>query len=557
MSKDLDRLAQAVAADDDTELPPENPGKPRGEAGDGKWWPDLNPTQLDIFNDEHDVVWGIGEKGSGKTLGFLHRVIRHCYENFNALAYIIAPTQSSGYEGAGHDLVNLALPTWKDGNREAPFLYKDGVMIPNPRSGELLDHGIGLEYTQWRLDPVTKDRHLWIQNVYGLWSKVMLKSILFPSQVDARVRGPAPSLVYLEESTVCEGKEYFTFPRAQLGRRRYIKGPQQFLSSCNPGDPDTDWTFELLYKDMKDPNGVPWPRDKHEPGIRRDPLVAVHYVPYSENVHRLGLAYRQNLESTFRSDPILWARMIEGKWLARPSGIALFKHYFSEKKHIAGNAETNRGILPKEGHPIIIGYDLGNVNTGIVFMQCFETEFGPYWIIFDELCYYHEKIPYGRVVRALLEKMAYWNRRMKYKFQFKHISDNSAFNQFVGATGSVHAQEVQNWSAKLIRENKVRFEGLVPIRLIECPKPPGSVEERASIMIDLLRDAQIMVSAACPWTRSMLLHLTQDDKTVLEPKKPQKYLHVFDASTYPVFYRKHVALSGFAETSNKAVTVVA
>lgn len=552
---DQDLLANAlVEADDD--LPPGSPGKPTRTAGAGGWWPLLNPQQSAIFNDEHPVVFAVGEKGTGKTVGCLHRLVRHCYENFNALAYIIAPTQSSGYEGAGYDLVNLVLPTWRDGNRQPPYLNTNGRLSPNPKNGELIDEGIGLQYTQWKLDPVTKDRHLWIQNTYGLWSKVVLKSILFPSLVEARIKGPAPSFIYLEEATNCEGKEYLTFPRAQLGRRRYIKGTQQFLASCNPDDPDKNWVFEVLYKDSVDPAGDPWPLDCHQPGIKRDKLYAVHYVPYAENLHWLGEEYRRNLESTFRSDPILWARLIEGKWLAYPSGVALFRLYFSEARHMAGDVEKNRGLRPIKKFPIILGYDLGQVNTGIQFLQCFETEFGPYWINFDQLCWYHEKIPYPRVAKALLEKMAYWSRIMDYNFQYRHISDNSAFNQFNAQTGSVGAHDIQQWTAKFISENKDRYGNLRPIRMIECPKPPGSVEARVSLMIDLLRIDQFKASATCLWSKQMMLHLEQSEQNMLEPKKPQKYLHAFDALTYPIFFRQHVAINGFHELSEKAVEVV-
>ena len=43
----------------------------------GDWFPDLNDTQEKIFNDPSKYVLGYGEKGSGKTIGFAHKLTRH------------------------------------------------------------------------------------------------------------------------------------------------------------------------------------------------------------------------------------------------------------------------------------------------------------------------------------------------------------------------------------------------------------------------------------------------------------------------------------------------
>ncbi len=115
--------------------------------------------------------------------------------------------------------------------------------------------------------------------------------------------------------------------------------------------------------------------------------------------------------------------------------------------------------------------------------------------------------------------------------------------------------EFHRWSKKYIAENPQRYEGLQPIRMIEVPKPPGSVEERVSIMMDLLKDEQFMVSDTCHWTKSMFLHLERSDESVMEPKKPSKYSHAFDAMSYAFFYRKHVLKNGFKESDGKAVQV--
>src|SRR5690606_9926538 len=138
--------------------------------------PDLNEgAQIAFFEDQSRFCLAWAEKASGKTHVCLHKLVAHCYENDNALAIIIAPSMRSGAEGAWHDLVNTVLAEWAD--------------------------GCGLEFTPPKLDPNTKDRHLWIGTQSGNWSQVLLISIPHPQHVAARFKGPAPSYVYLEEGT--------------------------------------------------------------------------------------------------------------------------------------------------------------------------------------------------------------------------------------------------------------------------------------------------------------------------------------------------------------------
>jgi hypothetical protein len=493
--------------------------------------PDLNPTQQESFDDPADIVCCVGPKGSGKTVGLAHKIVRHMYENPNALQLAISATQTTGKEGFGHELENMILPQWQE--------------------------GMNLEFKPWKMDPVTKDRHMWIGNRFAGWSKLMLKSIPHCNMVEARVKGPAYSGAYVDELDVCGGIEYFEYTNAQLGRRAGILGPQQFTASLNPTDP-AHWTYKFLYEDyVVTEGGRVWPNDTEKPGIMRDWSQSLYFVPFSENAHRLDPNYRVRLEKMFRSNPILYKRLIEGRWIAVPAGDAFFKLFYSEAVHVAGTTEPQvRGLKPITGKPIIIGYDLGKVNSGIIFMQCIETEFGPYWLVFDELCYYGERIPYQRVARALLEKMAYWNRRVGYRFQYRHLSDSSAFNQFQAAKGSVDAADILEYTTKIIKDNPDRFGELSPVRLVEVPKPPDSVKARAGLVVEVLMDRQMIVSAPCKWVRGMFMQLIRSKEDPSEPAGG-KWRHTFDALSYPMFYRHLVMKNGFHESAAGQVEVSA
>lgn len=459
-------------------LTAKTPAKPKGS-----WTPDLNPTQQKIFDTPSRFVLGYGEKGSGKTIGFGHKVIRHAYENNNALVLIVAPSIRTGSEGIWHDLDTLIIPAW--------------------------EQGIGLESTTAKLDPNTKDRHRWIKNRFGGWSKLLLVSIPYAAAVEQRVKGPAPSMVYVDEITNCEGREYMTYPAAQLGRRRGITGPQQFCASCNPEGP-THWVYKVFFEECYD----------EETG-EKDQDMEVYHVPITENLDRLPDGYVENLHRILRSDPVEKRRLIDGEWVDRPTGEALFKDYFQPEAHIRGNALSGDGLVPVKGYPIIIGYDLGQVFSSVTFLQLVPTKDKLVWMVIDEADHLGERILYKRLVQEILQKMAKWNRRMDYEFKYQHISDSSSINQWhPGGEGSYDSWDIERFS-----DGKIKLQG--------CPKGSGSIEARVRILQGKLFQDEFYVSAVCQNTIDTLNNLEGDDKTGMKPKR-SKYIHKFDSISYPL-----------------------
>ena len=490
--------------------PPGEP--PRHVRGNEGWAPALNPTQQKIFDSVAKYVLAYGEKGSGKSYGCLHALVRHCYENKNAFALIIALTVFTGKEGALYQLENSILPAWRDGNRYPEWI--NGVK--HPKSGELMDEGIGLQYTNAQQDPVTKDTVIWIGNRHGGWSKVIMRSIPYAAAVEPRTKGPEPSLVYVEELANASGPEYFTLVAAQLGRRSGIEGPQQYYASCNPEGP-SNWVYKTWWVDcVNEENG------------RRDPDFEVHHVPITENIDRLPPGYVQRLYQLFK-DPIERRRLIDGEWVDRPSGDSIFKNYFAVDLHQVGNALKGIGWIPIKGFPIIIGYDPGPVNFSIHLMQFIPTKQRSIWIIFDELNFVGTYTPTFKVVPKLLKRMDYWNETVKTTFQFVHIADEAAFNQ-QRSDGSFDSAEIE----KL---------GKGRIKLRSCPKGRESVPQRVQMTISMLLEEMLYISATCTKTLDMIRMLAskkaQPDK--YEPNVgliPVRsiYIHPFDSMTYPIFY---------------------
>lgn len=498
-----DDIAEAIFSELEgfVDEPPPPSGPPR--EGAETWYPDLNPTQKLIFEDASIFILGHGEKASGKSIGFGHKIVRHAYENENALVLVISPSLRAGNEGIWYDLDNLILPAWKD--------------------------GIGLEFTPSKLDPLTKDRHRWVKNRFGGWSKLLLVSIPYAGAVEGRVKGPAPSMVYVDELTNCDGREYFTFTAAQIGRRRGISGPQQWCASCNPEGP-SHWVYKLFWDEaaIKDfASQEKWSKANggkdHADGIYRDPKFSVYHVPISENKHRLPAGYVDNLVSNFRGDDILRRRLMNGEWIDRPKGTAIFKPFYSPILHVKGNARRNEGLRPVKGFPIYAGLDLGQVHHAITFLQCIPTKEGKTpWIIFDEIDYFNERILFKLLAREILQTMDYWNEVVQYPFTYNFIADESAVNQWhPGGEGSFDA-----WDLERNGDGRIKIDS--------CPKPAGSVSARVRLLSSKLSTMELLVSDLCHNTKEMFLHLDQDEQG--NPKKAHRLdIHKFDSITYPMF----------------------
>lgn len=512
MADEVDELG---AGSPELFLPPDYKPDPGSQEG---WEPRLNPGQRNVFHDPSMVVLASGPKGSGKSIILTHCDIRHCYENDNALCLIIVTYITAGSEGIWHDLENFSLPAWRDGNRYPDWL--NGV--PHPRAGEYMDRGIGLHYTDTRLDPLTKDRHIWIATQEGGWSKILLKSIPHGTQVEGRIKGPAPSRIHVEEITNCDGPQYYTFPAAQLNRRRGIRGPQQFTASCNPDGP-SHWVYKEIVEKERDENGV------------KNPDVSVHNIYIAENLPNLPPDYQKRLNLTLR-DPYQRRRLIDGEWIDVPSGDAIFKDYFAPEIHVKGDASKGIGLIPLKGHPIIVGHDPGPKNYSIHFMQRIPT-MDPsrplVWSVFDELNFVGQYKPYDVVAKTLAKRIRYWieHPQAGFQFVFQHIADEAAFTQR-NSRGSFDARDMQIEAKK---------HGLM-LKMMACPKGADSQPQRVQMVIDYLLYEIMYVSAMCDKTVDMLRlipskQLKEGEYDPYAGLRPQKgpHLHPLDSMTYPMW----------------------
>lgn len=461
------------------------------------WIPSLSLTQRKIFDDSSKYILAYGERGSGKTFSLGgHKLVRHCYENFNALALIIVGVRSQAtMGGVWHKLQVEILPEWVE--------------------------GIDLEHTDERQD-TQKNLYMDIKNRFGGYSRVVLISVPYGAFIKDRIKGFEPSLVFVDELTNLDTQDYFNAVVQQIGRRQGIHGPQQYLAACNPDGPE-HWVYKRFFVEPYDEDGN-WNED-----------YSVYHVKIEENLKNLPDGYYDRIMEAVKTDPIEEARMVRGEWIDRPAGNAIFAPYFSDTLHLKG--DSKKGLIPSTKYPIICGWDPGAVNNAVIFMQNLVNAPNSPWIIFDEMVTIRKKLPYTTLIPLVMRKMAYWNRKMEHEFKYIHISDNSAFNQYRAKTGSYDVRDIEQ-----ISRDKADTFNMEPIRMRACPKFAGSVENRVRMTIARLQQDALLLSAQCTEMKKAFKNListpqgkTYDPNLAYKPKRSD-YVHAFDAMSYVLLY---------------------
>jgi len=480
------------------------------------WLPSLTITQRKIFDDPSKYILAYGERGSGKTYSLGgHKLVRHCYENFNALALIIVGVRSQAtMGGVWHKLQVEILPEWVE--------------------------GIGLVHTDERQD-TQKNLYIDIENRFGGHSRICLISIPYGAFIKDRIKGFEPSLIFVDELTNLDTDDYFNAVVQQLGRRQGIHGPQQYLAACNPDGP-SHWVYKRFFQDPLDEDGN-WNND-----------YAVYHVKIEDNIDNLPKGYYDRIQEAVKSDPIEEARMVRGEWIDRPAGNAIFGPYFNKELHVRGDSKN--GILPHKEFPVTIGWDPGSVNNACIFMQGLPGQDKTIWTVFDEFVTIDKKLPYTTLIPLVMRKMAYWNRTMDHKFNYIHVSDNSAFNQFRAKTGSYDVRDIEE-----ISRSKADTFKLSPIRMKAAPKFSGSVESRVRITIAKLQAEEFLVSAQCSSILKMFQNLisekqgkTYDPNIAFKPKR-SRYVHPFDAMSYVLLYYNSVNVENLATNKSEIMDI--
>lgn len=454
------------------------------------WAPDLNPTQEKIFFDDARFIYAHGPRGTGKGFACLHKILKHSYENPGAFTLIVTRTARQGSGGLKDDIERQVIPEWID--------------------------GIGLNVIPFKMDGLTKDWTMWVEAAEDApgepSSRVVLMSAPHSQLIEEKVKALSPSMVFIDELTEFDSPDVIMHLGQQLGRRAGINGPQQLVAAMNPKG-EGHWAYKLLFIDPVD----------EETG-EHDPNISVYQVPISENKDRLPEGYyEKQIIPLLRNSKIDYERLVNGKWIDKPSQRAILGPFLKEE-HIIGDIYKGTGLKPVVGHPVIVGMDPGTKWTGVSYMQLlYRKDKSPFWIIFDELALsdYHT---HKYLAKRITMKMDKWDKKMNHAYKYIFISDSSALNQF-------RSGEDRYDAVALIRHSKGRIPSVHGVN-----KPSGSKKMRVSVLQDLLATDSIYVSATCEAHIDMFRYLESDKKDPDIPKRQENTrIHIFDSLTYPLY----------------------
>lgn len=495
-------------------LEPPPPPPPIAEENEA-WEPNLTPAQQKLWESVTKNILTWSEKFSGKTVGCLHKLVRHLYDNQNALAVILVRVKSMANKGgAWEKLTNFVLPVWREGNRD--------------RKGNFLDRGMGLQFSEVKFD-AQHNEMVYVQNRHGGWSRVVFVSAPHANQLRDRIRGYEPSFVFLDELTSCDSSIYFTAVAAQIGRVMGIP-LQQFVAACNP-EGESHWVYQTWFIKAFNEALGDW-----------DPDYEQIYFPREENRKNVGDEYFSSLDSIYKDDPIEAARMIEGLWKERVAGDGLFSDLFNVAVHVRpsredGTPDHSSRLMPHPDHAIILGLDPGAVYNVFEMMQWLPVEGRMKWMIFDEVVIFKRKVSYPLLIPVVMRRLKFWRELAGKEIPFVCISDDSAVNVFRPGQGTYDALDMQrSWEL-----NRVRY-GLESLKIRPCPRFGESRKARIRILQTALGQEEVLVSSACGYFKAMCEQLRsepQKEGAAFDPEKamtPMRcdHLHVFDAATYPM-----------------------
>jgi len=486
---------------------------------ENEWMPDLGPTQQKIYWDKSPYILSHGERFTGKTYAFLHKAVKHCYFNPDALAMITTITRTAQIAGGAWETITTEADDFR--GKPAGILKTWEKEVGLVCSGEYGDD--------------SKNKWVDIRAWNGKTSRLLMRSMPVAAHIKTRTKGTAPSLFLFEELTETDDPDYFLKNIQSLGRRSTVPfSEQQYLASCNPSeDGERHWVYKEFFV-------YPNEKDEETGKVKHDDDYAVYHIPFSENIFiENPEGYRKKVLKECRRDPTAYDRLILGKWVEKISGDSIFKHYYMPNIHIRGEIRVKTGLVPQRGDPIIIGYDPGNVNNSRSFLQRNRSGQKNIWRLFDESVFVQKKKTFKSLTLELYDKMAWWCERMDWLFPFYHIGDKAAFTHF-NPQGSFDYLQFEKVSKELIKDHE-RFRNLTPIRMWAPDKGAGSVEDRVRTMQDLMASEQFLCSALCKAHVKMLGRLKKSKiKGVEQDYAPLKTatgeIHTFDSCSYPPYY---------------------
>lgn len=488
------------------------------------WTPQLFGRQIEIFNCRKRVLLVCGSRKAGKSWAICHRICRHLWETPGASIGFFAKSVKLAKDGGmWQDLLSYGLPEWIAsgivGQTGQPFEITtiDSSGNPGPKQ-----------------DAQTRTAYFRIRNMYGGESECKLFSIEHDHEVGSKVHSKRFSMIFFSELWMFKDKKVLAATLPALRMPHLMPQPgqpdlwHQWMADTNP-DPELgckSWFYDVWYKERLDPN--------HKYPKVRDNLELIEMFiednPYATDYDREELA-------TFcAGDDCLYdsyVRGVHGEGASKRD--RFFAGVFDKTVHVIGNAadpDEDQIDVHASSDILLTGWDLGGRNHAACILEPWfrtvETLRGPVvracFSVLDELLVLGEAIGLDDFTVEFMRKMEKLEDKTgRTDLKWLHFSDDSATTVWRPSSQSYDCMEIEAASG-----GKIILKGV--------SKPAGSVEARVRIIKQLLRQKRLWISARCEYVIEMILNLRRGD-TDREYVMGDKYKHMFDALTYPLYVR--------------------
>jgi hypothetical protein len=489
------------------------------------WLPPLSPKQKQLFDCYKRYILCAGGRRNGKTLGVCHKVFRHLIETPGARVALIATTIKSAKEGGSFaDLIDYAYPIWYDANiwgagGRIEYTSKSGNGEPGPR-----------------MDAATRTSSFRIRNLYGGESELVLFSIDNENQIESITKSKRFSMVWLSEGSNFKSDKVFKNVVQMLRMTHLRREDHQLIIDTNPAEEgDEHWIYKKWYVDrLRDTPPKEMAESDH-------PITQAEWEMSRQEYELFEFQLEDNpfltpfeiaeLKATNCDNQGEYDRNILGKWV---KGFGLRGKVFADillpEKHFLGG--DDEGIdVDEAAVDMIGGWDMGKKNHAGVIVEPRMYNGRIHYMVLDECVVLDEQMSIHEFAYEMWEKIQKLERFYQKRFNWRHWSDNSAFNY------NPHSGDLDSTIVFNATEGNVILEA--------AHKPNNSVETGVKFMRQLLFEQRLFVGGNCPRIREMLQGITEKD---VEDDTHLK--HPFDALRYVIYMEER---KYYFETAPRAI----
>lgn len=466
-----------------------------------------------------------GPRLAGKTIGAIHRVIKHAWETgdqrIGARIGVFCKTIKVGLSGIWDDIYKL-LKIWEADN----IMGEDGEFFTV--TGD----------TQTSRG-ATRQYYMQIRNKWGAVAEFQLHSLEFEGDVEAKFLGSRFSCLYFSELQNFHERSTYDIPKNQLRALGIPYDQHLWIADTNPPEEgDAHWAHQVFFID---------PQLEEPPELLKTPEEIADFKRSQEetglllfNIDDNNLADPKdiaNVKQTYRDDPEGWARFVEGKWVR---GIGFKGAWFAKdynqrrSKIVVGHADESERVTPREEWERLlpdkstamlhVGLDTGDTNQAGAILQKRFVDGLSVWDVLDEVVHIKSDVMLSEYGEELLSKMVlledYLGRPLEWNCWGDTSMDRFKANSIEGTDATIIQRAVDH-----------KFF----IRFAVDAKKPKMVKRRLDLLMNLIRSGRFFVSANCFATIRMLEGLKKGATEFQHIQRGDPNKHIFDAISYVIF----------------------